>query len=209
MLVVDTHETNSSIPIHLDKMKVPFEIKHLAVADYAINDIGIERKTESDFIHSITKKNKRLWKQLLDLRNNYAKPLLIIEKSKKLYSSFNPIAFRRTLVVVSVSYNIPVLHTNSKKETAELLKYLHDKYYNPKKKEYIKHTEKSKLNRTEQQEYIISAFPGVGTSTAKKLLFNFGSVENIIKASKEKIMEVKGVGKKTAENIFYFSRIEY
>ncbi|MFQ6057031.1 MAG: ERCC4 domain-containing protein [Methanosarcinales archaeon] len=45
---------------------------HLASGDYVIiSDIGIERKTCSDFINSFTKKDKRLWRQLHDLKHNF------------------------------------------------------------------------------------------------------------------------------------------
>ena len=53
----------------------------------------------------------------------------------------------------------------------------------------------------QQQEYIISALPNVGQNLAKELLKKFGSVKNVIGASKEDLKQVENLGEKKADKI--------
>ena len=53
----------------------------------------------------------------------------------------------------------------------------------------------------EQQEFFVSALPGIGVQTAKILLEHFGSIKMLVNASREKITSIKGVGDKTAERL--------
>ena len=49
--------------------------------------------------------------------------------------------------------------------------------------------------------YAVEGLPGCGPGTARKLLAHFGSAEKVFAASAEQLCEVKGIGKKTAEQI--------
>jgi excinuclease ABC subunit C len=46
--------------------------------------------------------------------------------------------------------------------------------------------------------------PGIGPARRKELLTHFGSLKNIKKATLEELCEVKGINKKTAEDIYNF-----
>ncbi|MCF7793921.1 MAG: excinuclease ABC subunit UvrC [Candidatus Cloacimonetes bacterium] len=59
---------------------------------------------------------------------------------------------------------------------------------------------KKRSKRTLQSE--LDKITGVGDKTKFLLLKEFGSVENIAKASLQDLMNIKGLGKKTAEKIF-------
>ena len=61
----------------------------------------------------------------------------------------------------------------------------------------------------EQQEFLVSALPGVGLQTAKLLLEHFGSVRALVNASPEEITKIKGVGEKTAEKLIKMFGEEY
>ncbi len=50
-------------------------------------------------------------------------------------------------------------------------------------------------------QYAVEGLPGCGPGTAKKLLGHFGSVERVFAATTDQLCEVKGVGRKTAEQI--------
>jgi ERCC4-type nuclease len=57
------------------------------------------------------------------------------------------------------------------------------------------------LTLKEQQEYIISALPGVGPILSKPLLKKFGSVRKIFDADIEKLKEVELIGETKASKI--------
>jgi Fanconi anemia group M protein len=61
----------------------------------------------------------------------------------------------------------------------------------------------------EQQEYIISALSNIGIVTARNLLRRFKTVEGILAASEDELMEVEHVGEKTAEHIRKVLSAEY
>ena len=53
----------------------------------------------------------------------------------------------------------------------------------------------------EEEEYVISSLPGVGSVLAKPLLKYFKSVKNVVNAEQKELEEVEGIGKKKAEKI--------
>lgn len=71
----------------------------------------------------------------------------------------------------------------------------------PNKTEVNPHGKKPSASLKEQQEYFISALPNIGIVTARNLLRRFKTIERILTASKEELMEVEHVGEKTAEHI--------
>ena len=53
----------------------------------------------------------------------------------------------------------------------------------------------------EIQEYIMSAFPGIGMTLSKPLLKELGSIKNIVNASREELEKVSMIGPKKASLI--------
>lgn len=49
--------------------------------------------------------------------------------------------------------------------------------------------------------YLLQGLPGIGPTTAKRMLAHFGSVEKAIIAGEEKLAEVTGIGRKKAARI--------
>ena len=58
-------------------------------------------------------------------------------------------------------------------------------------------------------QFAIEGLPGCGPGTAKKLLAHFGTVEKVIAASAEDMCAVKGVGRKTADQIRELLEFQY
>jgi ERCC4-type nuclease len=57
------------------------------------------------------------------------------------------------------------------------------------------------MSLKEQQEYIVSALPGVGMTLAKPMLEKFGSIKNIVNADFEALKEIDKIGEKRAKEI--------
>jgi hypothetical protein len=63
------------------------------------------------------------------------------------------------------------------------------------------HGEKQSKTMAEQQEYVVASIGEVGPVTARAMLEHFGSVEAVLTADKEALLEVDGVGEVTADRV--------
>ena len=52
---------------------------------------------------------------------------------------------------------------------------------------------KKSLNKKEQMQFILEGFPGIGTTTSKKLLEKFKSLTNIFNAQESELAEILGI----------------
>ena len=122
-IYADSREQGSSILKELSELGLDLTVKSLKSADFIVsNRVGIERKTSEDFVNSII--DKRLLLQLKDLKENFERPILIIEGNEDIYSirNIHPNAIRGMLATIAVSYRIPIIHTQNFRETAELIR---------------------------------------------------------------------------------------
>lgn len=189
-ILVDNHEKNSLVPAILSKLKMDYEFTHLEVADYLINDIAIERKTIPDLKSSII--NKRILFQLRELKQ-YPKSLLIVEgiSNFALYQGIiHENALRGFLLSTTIEHKIPIIFTENEEDTAKYLAVLAIRESKPKTPLSLR--QKLSLSKEEQKQFILEGFPGIGPSTARKLIEKFKSIKNIINAPKEELEEILG-----------------
>jgi len=196
----DFREKGNSIIKELCENDVVVKLEALDSADYILSSrVGVEVKTISDFVNSIV--DGRLLSQLRVLKQRFERPVVVIEGKDNLFSVRNvhPNAIRGMLATIAVSYGIPVIQTKDFKDTAALLvsiaKREQDKNNN---RDFSPHSDKKPLALSEQQEFIVSAFPGIGPSAAKELLNYFKSVKNIVNASENDLKKVSNIGPKIA-----------
>jgi Fanconi anemia group M protein len=208
-IIVDHRERASGIIKELAKKGMEIEIKQLIAGDFIIQskdmnekivNVGIEKKTQTDFLNSII--DKRIITQLIRLKENFDIPLLVIEGSENMYEmrNFHPNAIRGMMASIAIDFQIPIIFTKNKRDTASLIKIITTRLERPIKNISLL-TKKKPLTTKEQQEYIISSLPGVGPTLAKSLLKKFKSVEKIINAKREDLMLIDKIGKKKAETI--------
>ena len=69
--------------------------------------------------------------------------------------------------------------------------------------------ERKPFDLKDQQEFIISALPGVGLNTARILLEHFGSIKKLVNASLEDLQQVEGVGPKISTKLKEVLEKEY
>lgn len=201
-ILVDNREGGTQLIKQLKELGMKIEMRTLATADFIVSDrVGIERKTPKDFVDSII--DKRLLHQLKDLKQNFEKPLIIIEGEEDIYSQrrIHPNAIRGMFATIAISYGIPIIQTKSHQETAELIKSITSREQNPENKEIGVRIDKRPMTTKEQQEFIIESLPGIGPSLAKSLLKKFKSVKKIINAKPENLIKVDQLGDKKADEI--------
>lgn len=205
-IIADKREKNSLVIAELNEEGISVEMKQLEVADYLISkDIAVERKTVNDFITSML--NKRLFKQLSDLKENYSKPLLIIEgiEEQDIYKSdrhpkLHPNAIRGMILSILLEFSIPVIFTKDYIDTAQFLILLAKRQEKPFREISLK-AKRRAFSLAEQQQFIIESLPGIGPILAKELLKKFRTVKGVINANKAELQKVKKINKKKADNI--------
>jgi len=193
-IIADYREKNSLVLAELVSLGINVEIKHLPVADFIIQDTAIERKTISDFISSMI--NKRLLRQLEELKQ-FPKPLLIIEgrEYQEIYNDekegINGNAIRGFLLHISLEQKIPIIFTKNEEDTAIFISLIAKKQ--EKNHQAIRAKKKSR-NKKEQLQFLLEGFPGIGPSTAKKLLKEYKTLKAIINTPLEDLQKL--IGKK-------------
>ncbi len=202
IVICDYREERCGIPASLQQHGVNVKIESLLIGDYIINDrIIVERKTKEDFVVSLI--GNWLFEQCQRLKTTAYSQILLIEGNpyKTKYSISNE-AVKGALLSVSVSWQIPIVFTHDTEDTVKTLietggqlirerSFIRRKGYKPKA------IMKKRL-------YLLQGLPMVGPNIANKLLERFGSIENVISASIDELMEVEGIGKGKALKIKEF-----
>lgn len=202
VILADSRESGTQLIKHLKDSGIKIKLKPLITADFIISSrVGIERKTPKDFVDSII--DKRLLHQLKELKENFERPLIILEGEEDIYSQrkIHPNAIRGMLATIAVSYNIPILQTKNHQESVELIKAIALREQKKEIKDIGVRTDKKPMTTKEQQEFIIESLPGVGPSLAKALLKEFKTVKKIINTKPKRLTKINQLGEKKAEEI--------
>jgi ERCC4-related helicase len=208
---VDPRETRAGVARFLEKAGVDLKLRNLEIGDYVVSDtVCIERKRAADFLDSLVNKRRNLLEQIHRMKNEYEKPLLIIE-GESLYGQRNvhPNVVRALMATIALDYSVPIIHTKDEADTASLLYVIAKREQIPNKREVNPHGKKPSGSLKEEQEYFISALSNIGIMTTRNLLRRFNTIERFVTASKEELMEVEHVGEKTAEHIRKVLYTEY
>ncbi len=228
-ICVDSNEASSrkEIITYLKFNGFNVDVKRLDVCDYVVSDrVGVERKNASDFLGSM--KDGRLFNQARDMAEIYERPILILEGhiSRALVrSAMKPSSVYGALSSLVLDYGLNIIPTESPDSTGILLFRL--AYREQAKEERT--IQLRSINRTlplhQQQVYLLSGLPQIGTTLAQELLNHFQTPENVItaflvsevkssKSGKTKrlvgpLSEVKGVGPVIVENAQTLLRQSY
>jgi ERCC4-related helicase len=207
-IFADYREKASGIIKALSEAGVQIELSNLEVGDYVLSErVVVEYKTPSDFVDSII--DGRLLSQLSNLKK-YERPIILIDGLEDLYSirKIHPNAIRGALAVITVGYGIPILQTKNFVEATNLLLTIARREADTTRKEYSLHSAKP-LSDRELQEYVISAFPGIGPVLAKPILRHFKSIKKFVDSDEEEMKKIDLIGEKKARKIKELLNQEY
>jgi len=199
---VDYREKPNKAVKELIDLGVDISLEKLEVGDYVLSSrVGVEFKTISDFVNSLV--DGRLLQQVKDLKRSFSRPFLIVEGEEDIYSvrKVHPNSIRGMLSSIAVDFGMPILFSRNYKETASYLYVTAKREQDELGKEFSPHGSKKPMTFKEQQEYIVSALPGIGIGLAKPLLKKFKSVKKIINAKQDKLEKVDKIGPKKAKKI--------
>jgi Fanconi anemia group M protein len=173
------------------------EVKRLDVCDYVVSDrVGVERKDVSDFISSL--KDGRIFNQARDMTEIYERPIIILEGQvgKALdRSAIRPSSVYGALSSLALDYGVNIIPTENPKSTSILL---HRLAYREQAKEE-RTIQLRSLNRSlplhQQQIFLLSGLPQIGTTLAQELLNHFKTPEQVINAFINSEVKISKSGK--------------
>ncbi|MFW6008139.1 MAG: ERCC4 domain-containing protein [archaeon] len=223
----------------LKKMDCKIEKETLNAGDYILSDrIAVEVKASiSDFCSSL--QEGRLFDQVKRLSNSeYDQPALLISgalfykdnqgKSYTLKSYYDkksqkykktkkrlhrhPNSIRGALNSIRFDYNVNIIGkgvSNPYAAAKELYNLAKREQKDKDRAVKIQKAKKKKMSKSELQRLIIESLPKIGPKMAEKLLNKKETPKNIINLKKEELMDIEGIGKKTAEDILEIINKEY
>lgn len=212
-IVVDEREKNSGIPELLKNAGIAIDFAQLKVGDYIVSpETAVERKTVRDLVSSIY--DGRLFVQCSDLVKHYKKPLIVVqgniaelaeipedaENGKRLAERM-PLAYD-ALATVATEFRIPIIHTPSAEQTAQLLVTLVNKSLREGKATGPLLRKIKKENPVYiQQLSVLSSVPGVGDKLAARMLEKFHTPKRALNASAAELATISGFGLARAERV--------
>lgn len=203
-IVADQRELDANIARDLSAREgVDVRLETLAVGDYVLSDrVAVERKSVSDFLDTLVGGDRSVFEQVGDMNRHYARPIVIIE-GDGLYEQRNvhPNAIRGALSSLAVDFGASILRTEDEKDTTDLLEVIATREQEVSDREVSVHGDKHAKTLPEQQEYVVGSIADIGPVTARSLLDTFGTVQAVMTAEKDELMEAQGVGEVTADRI--------
>lgn len=207
-IIVD-HREHKNIKLELTKEGLELDIRQLGIADFVlqtkdldnkIQNVGIERKTVNDLLNSII--DRRLLNQLIILKQNFDIPLLIIEGEENVYRlrNFHPNSIRGIMATIAIDFQIPIIYSRGFKDTAKYISLIAKRLEKTRKPLSLLPKRKT-LSLKDSQLAVIESFPGVGSTIAKSLIKNFGSIANIVNADVNELQNVEKIGKIKAREL--------
>ncbi len=196
-IVVDIREPPSLVD-EIEQLGVTVVKQQLAVGDFLLGgNVVVERKTLNDFESSVF--DGRLFRQITEMQQHYTKVLLLLEGVE--FPSYLPVSAREGALMKLALRGVPVVYSKGLGETANLLAKLAIKQWEGKEHNYSLLRGRKPRNAKEQALFVISSLPNISEKRAELLLEHFGSLQRLFTASTKELMEVEGIGKKTAGNL--------
>jgi Fanconi anemia group M protein len=201
-VIVDHREKGSSVIKELIELGANINLEKIDNADYLLSSrVGVEMKTTEDFVNSLI--DGRLLQQMRELKENFERPLVIVEGEQDIYSVRNvhPNSIRGMLSTIAINYGVPIMFTKNPRETASFLNIIAKREQDEEGSDFSLHGAKREMPLKEWQEYIIASLPGVSSTLAKPLLREFKSVRKVINADEKRLQKVEKIGPVKAKKI--------
>ncbi len=210
VIFVDSREKNNPVVKELSNLGVNIKMELLESADFVLSsDVGVEFKTAEDFVNSIV--DGRLLSQAKSLKQNYSKPLMLIEGYENIYNirNLHPNAIRGAVSSIAVDFGITLIPSKNVKDSAGILLNIARREQLKNNRPLQKHFEKPKNSLSEIQEYLISSIPGFGSVLSKPLLKEFKTIKNIANSSVKDFEKIEKIGSKKAKLLYDVFNKEY
>lgn len=202
IIYIDNRE-DRTLDQYFSQYDCSLQRKMLVCGDFLVSDrVCIERKTVGDFAQSII--DGRLFQQLKLMKDNFEKPLLIIEGKNlygDMYERLHPNMIRGALAAISLDMEVPVIWTNDFADTAGMVYWIARREQLQLKREVPIRVKQTPKSPKEQQEFLVAGLPDISVIRARSLLKHFKTPADVFNASEDELKKVEGIGKKIAKSI--------
>jgi len=196
-ILIDSRECESNYVDYL-RTDYPVEIKFLESGDIVVHDLGIERKTVSDFFATL--REGRLFPQLHKLKRNFRRQLLIIEgRGMRFHLDDEPLM--ALYIRICAGWQIPILHTRDGQHTAGVVKRIFDQDTRAPAGPMRPRPRNPAYAIKEPALRVVTAIPGIGPKRAVALISHFRTISAILGASQSELLKVPGIGRVQAASI--------
>jgi DNA excision repair protein ERCC-4 len=198
-ITADVYERASGIPSLLTELGASVDERALTLGDYVLGPHTVaERKTVTDLHASIAV--GRFWNQMRKLRAAGRWPYLIIEGSD-LFRGGVPADGVRGLCLAVSDLGVAVIQTTDAADTASWLYRLAVRRRDQATRERPVFAQRPKSSPPSAIEAAVAAAPGVSVITARAVLTEFPSINELSKATVADLQRISGVGIRRAESI--------
>lgn len=205
MIIIDTREPNDIIKSL--KAKIKIEEDFIEVGDYLLpNGYAIERKKGRDLMSSVM--SNRLFEQLNNLYD-FEHPILVIiedNKWKDFYFSKGRYIHKQyigMMTTLAAKYpKLKVIQMENDEEFIAFIEGLHKKLTEDGNNERPKPIMRKARSLKTRKENLLCATQGISVTSAKRLLKEYKTIENLCAADIKDIMRIKKISKKQAENVY-------
>lgn len=202
-VIIDSRESRSKVPGILAKT-LHTRLETIPVGDYIVsNDIAFERKSYSDFCHSI--KDGRVFRQASELKENFKTPAIILEGGPeygKKKTKWSPQLPRKTVLsaclAVSIDLGVPIIPTLSQADTARVIIQAVERLGRKTRPIKLNNKKKGKTI-VEQRQVLLESLPGLGPKLAAELNAKPYPLIEILKAIND--CQIQGLGPKKIKAI--------
>jgi len=196
LIVIDQREPKD-FDAALEAMGAAVSRRQLESADFIVSErCGVERKSREDFESSIV--DGRLFSQAAAMAENFERPVLVVEGIQKPEGGVSKEALLGAYACLVCDFGISVFFVKSSASLSKLL-FSFARYEQVTKN--VKHrvyARKKAVTMAQMQRAVVESFPGIGPQLAQNLLGHFGTVKNIMAASKQELESVPKLGAKKA-----------
>lgn len=210
------HREHPKLKGKLEKLEVaPVSIVQMEVGDVQYRDVCIERKAVGDLMNSMY--SGYLFRQLEELKTNYPSPVLVVhgyvhEHFARVRGDANRSMGSYISIMATVArMGIPIVHVETDEEYLELVVSLvkQSDPNRPDSERPILTSKPSDRSANQEMEDVLCAIRGVGRKAARGLLSAFGCPLGVFQAELGDLVELDGIGKKTALHILEIGRVKY
>jgi Fanconi anemia group M protein len=184
---------------HLDVKRQYIESGDIVFGDESNGYVGIERKTISDLVNSVTGKNRHFWEQIKVLKETYKYPLVIVEGAldykDKLISGI--------LFSLTFGWRIQWISTYNTYDTAEAITRMFTRYGTNKASGYPPACVKKAMSPDKIKWAMLQCVRNVGPTTATNILkvVEFKALVNGEVDYEKLAKSVKGLGVSTSKRL--------
>lgn len=197
-VVIISDYREKEISNFLEKFGSTVNRMNLEIGDYLCSErVCIERKEANDFVSSII--DGRVFEQVKSLRENFEKPIIIVEGSSN--RQINENALKGAIASLIIDFDVSIINTKNPYDTAKTIYWIAKKEQEENKHLISFRVGKKPKEIKRLQEEIVSSLPNVSNVLSKRLLQHFGSIEKVFTASENDLQKVKGIGKKLSKKI--------